>query len=57
MPTLGVWGHAPQEILKMTPSEIESEGIISNLSTFDVPIDTGTQNFLKCIICMPIHAG
>ena len=36
-----------------TPSEIGSEGIF-NLSTFDVPVDTGTQNFLKCIICMPI---
>ena len=58
MPAQGVWGHAPQEILKnFTPSEIESEGIFSNLSTFDVPADTGTENFLKCIICIPIHAG
>ena len=49
MPTLKFW--------KITPSEIESEGTFSNLSTFDVPVDTGMQNFLKCIICMPIHAG
>ena len=40
-----------------TPSEIESEGIFSSLSTFDVLVNTGAQNFLKCIICMPIHAG
>ena len=39
------------------PSEIESEGIFSNLSAFDVPVNTGTENFLKSIICMPIHAG
>ena len=44
----------PQKILKITPSEIESEGIFSNLSTFDVPVETGTENFLNCIICMPI---
>ena len=47
----------PGKCLKITPSVIESEGIFSNLSTFDVPVDTGTQNFLKCNICMPIHAG
>ena len=45
----------PQEILKITPSEIESDGILSILSPFDVPVDTSTQNFLKCIIFMPIH--
>ena len=39
------------------PSEIESEGIFSNLSIFDVPADTGTENVLSCVICMPIHAG
>ena len=53
----GGLGACPQEILKISPSEIESEGIFSNLSTFDVPVDTGTENFLICIICMPIHAG
>ena len=31
--------------------------IFSNLLTIDVPVDTGTENFLKCIICMPIHAA
>ena len=46
----------PQEILKITASEIESDGILSILSPFDVPVDTSTQNFLECIICMPIHA-
>ena len=45
----------PQEILKITPSEIESDGILSILSPFDVPVDTSTQNFLKCVICMPIR--
>ena len=57
MPTLGGSGGMPpppQEILKTTPSEIESEGIFGSLSTFDVPVDTGTENFLKCINCMPI---
>ena len=51
---LGDLGVCPQEI---TPSEIESGGIFSNLSTFDVPVDIDTQNILKCNICMPIHAG
>ena len=32
---------------KFTPSEIESEGIFSNLSTFDVTVDTGTEKLLK----------
>ena len=31
--------------------------LVIYLSTFDVPVNTDTQNFLKCIICMPIHAG
>ena len=58
MPTLGGFGGMPSgNFEKITPSEIESESIFSNLSTFDVPVDTGTQNFLKCIICMPINAG
>ena len=39
--SLGGLGACPQEILK------------SNLSTVDVPVDTGTEN-LNCIICMPI---
>ena len=44
----------PGKFSKITPSEIESG---DHLSTFDAPVDTGTQNFFKCIICMPIHAG
>ena len=48
-------GMPPGSFEKVTPSEIESEAIISNLSPFDVPVDTGTQSFLKSIICMPIH--
>ena len=56
MPALGGSGACPpKEILKITPSETKSEGIFSHLSTFDVPVDTGTENFLKCIICMPIY--
>ena len=47
----------PTKFWKITPFEIEFGTIFSNLSTSDVPVDTGTQNFLKCIICMPIHAG
>ena len=47
----------PGKFQKITKSEIESEGVLSNLLTFDVPVDTGTQNFLKCIICMATHAG
>ena len=46
----------PPGNLKVTQTEVESEGISSNLSPFDVPVDTGTQNFLTCINCMPIHA-
>ena len=60
MPALGgLAGAYPPGNFENTRSEIQSEGIFSNLSTFDVPVDTGTQNFLKCIICMPgpIHAG
>ena len=53
MPTLGGSGGMPPGNFENAPSEIEFEGIF-NLSTFDVPVDTGTQNFLKCIICMPI---
>ena len=53
----GVWGMLPRKFRKITPSEIESEGVLSNLLTFYVPVDTGTQSFLKCIICMAIHAG
>ena len=30
-------------------SEVESEGIYSNLSLFDVPVDTGTQNIFACL--------
>ena len=42
--TREVWGHAPRKFWKITPSEIESEGIFSNFSLFDVSVDTGTQN-------------
>ena len=54
--TLGDLGACPWGYFEKlaTLSEIESGGIFSNLSTFDVSVDTGTQNFLKCIICMPI---
>ena len=55
--TRGSGGMPPRKFLKITSSKIESEGVFSNLSTFDVPVDTGAQNFLKCIICTPIHAG
>ena len=48
-------GMPPGRFEKVTPSEIESEGILSNLSPFDIPVDTGTQNFLKSNIRMPIH--
>ena len=61
MPALGSLGACPPGNFEKlaTPSEIESEDIFSDLSTFDVPVDTRTENFLKChgIICMPIHAG
>ena len=52
--TGGSGGMPPRKFWKITPSEIESEGIFGNLSIFDVPVDTGTENVLKCIICMPI---
>ena len=55
--TRGSGGMPPRNFEKQLPSKIESEGIFSNLSTFYVPVDKGTKNFLKCIICMPIHAG
>ena len=38
----------PKEILKITPSEMECEGIFSDLSPFNAPMDTGIQNILKC---------
>ena len=42
--TIGVYRVCPmQEILKMTPSEIEYNGILSILSPFDVPLDTSTK--------------
>ena len=49
----------PGKFRKNTPSEIESGEIFSNLSTFDVPVDTGTQNFLKFILsaCLYSHTG
>ena len=33
----------PQEILKITLSEIEFESIFSDLSPFNAPVDTSTQ--------------
>ena len=57
MPALGgSGGMSPRKFWKIMPSEIECEGSFSNLSPSDVPVDTGTQNFLKYIICMPIQA-
>ena len=59
MPALGgVWGHAPPgnfEKLHLLRLNLRAF-LVLNLSTFiiDVPVDTGTENFLKCIICMPI---
>ena len=41
--TRGSGGCPPRKFLKITPSEIEFEGIFSNLLTFDVPVDTGTE--------------
>ena len=49
-----VWEHALRKFWKITLPESESEGIVINLSPFDIPVNTGTQ---KCIICMPIHAA
>ena len=47
MPTLGgSGGMPPRKFWKITRSEIESEGIFSDWSPFNVPVDTGTQNFL-----------
>ena len=58
MPALGeCGGMLPQEILKNFTFWGWIWGQFSNLSTFDVPVDTGTQNFLKCTICMPIRLG
>ena len=51
---LGGLGACPQEIWKITVSEIESEGIFSDLSPFNAPVDTGIQNVLKC--CYYLHA-
>ena len=49
MPTLGRYGGMPpRKFWKNTLSEIESEGMFSDWSLFNAPMDTGTQNFLKC---------
>ena len=49
MPTLGgSGGMPPRKVWKIRLSEIESEGIFSDWSPFNAPVDTGTQNFLKC---------
>ena len=49
MPTLGDQEAYPPGNLKITLSEIESEGegIFSTLLSFDVSVDTSIQNFLK----------
>ena len=44
----GSGGMPPRKFWKITPSEIESEGIFSDLSPFNAPVDTGIQNDLKC---------
>ena len=50
----GVWGHAPRKFWKITPSEIKSDGMFSDSSPFNAPVDTGIQNVLKC--CYYLHA-
>ena len=59
MPALGGSGGMPPpgNFEKLHLQRLNLRAFFSNLSTFDVPVDTGTENFLKCIICMPIHAG
>ena len=47
----------PRKLWKITLSGIESEGIFSDLSPFNAPMDTSIQNVLKinvAITCMPI---
>ena len=53
---LGGLGACPQGNFEKLHLQRLNLGHFSNLSTFDIPVDTGIQNFLKCIICMPIHA-
>ena len=38
------------------PSEIEPENIFSNLASFNVLVDKGMQNLLKCINCIYMDA-
>ena len=54
--TRGVWWHAhPGNFEKLHHLIFNLRVFFNNLSTFDVPVDTGSQTVLKCIICMPIH--
>ena len=43
-------GASPRKFWKIMLSESESEGNLSALSPFDVPVDVGTQNFPKYIV-------
>ena len=46
---LGGLEACPQEIFKNYTFWDESEGTFSNLSSFDVPVDTGKENFLNVL--------
>ena len=46
----GSGGMPPRKCWKITPYELKFKGIFSKLSIFDVPVDTGTQNFLKFLV-------
>ena len=48
MPALGGLGACPPGKFEKL-YQIESEGIFSNLSTFNVPVDTGKENFLNVL--------
>ena len=54
MPALGESGACPSgnfeklHCLRLNPAE----GIFSNLSLFNVPIDTGTQNLSACLFML-----
>ena len=57
MPPLGGLGACPLgKFEKLHLLRLNLGAFLVNLSTFDVPVDTGTENFLKCsyYICMPI---
>ena len=57
--TGGLGAYPPGNFEKLR-SEIESEGIFSDWSPFNAPVNTGTQNFLKCsyyLLHACIHAS